>query len=130
MSTPVSRQTGSTCAANASFSSTMSTSSSFMPAWASALGMASIGATPMISGSLPLTAEATMRARGRSPSSSARARLMTMTAAAPSLSGQALPAVTVPPSGLKDGCELRQPLERGARVGGSRPWRRRCRPPS
>ena len=31
---------------------------------------------------------------------------MTSTAAAPSLSGQALPAVTVPPSGLKTGLSL------------------------
>ena len=39
-----------------------------------------------------------MRASGVMPSSLALVSLMTTTAAAPSLSGQALPAVTVPPS--------------------------------
>ena len=52
----------------------------------------------MISGLRPETPEATMRASGVSPSSLARVSLITTTAAAPSLSGQALPAVTLPPS--------------------------------
>ena len=39
-----------------------------------------------------------MRASGVMPSALALVSLMTITAAAPSLSGQALPAVTVPPS--------------------------------
>ena len=47
------------------------------------------------------------------PSSFARVSLMTMTPAAPSLSGQALPAVTVPPC-AKDGFEARELLERRA----------------
>ncbi len=47
-----------------------------------------------------------MRTFGVSPSSFARSSLITSSAAAPSLSGQALPAVTVP-SGLNAGgsCE-------------------------
>ncbi len=52
----------------------------------------------MISGLRPVTPLATMRASGVMPSSRALVSLMTTTAAAPSLSGQALPAVTVPPS--------------------------------
>ena len=50
----------------------------------------------MISGDSPLTPVATMRASGVSPNSLAFASLITITAAAPSFSGQALPAVTVP----------------------------------
>ena len=45
-----------------------------------------------------MTPLATMRASGVMPRALALVSLMTMTAAAPSLSGQALPAVTVPPS--------------------------------
>ena len=68
----------------------------------------------MISGLSPVTPLATMRASGVMPSSRALVSLITTTAAAPSLSGQALPAVTVPPSrntGLQGG----QSLEGGAR---------------
>src|SRR6266581_5380258 len=50
----------------------------------------------MISGDSPLTPVATMRASGVTPSSVALASLMITTAAAPSLSGQQLPAVTRP----------------------------------
>ena len=64
--------------------------------------MASTGPRPMISGSRALTPEEMTRAIGVMPSSRARVSLITMTAAAPSLSGQALPAVTVP-SGRKTG---------------------------
>ena len=56
----------------------------------------------MISGRIAATEEATIRARGFRPSSAARSSDITSTAAAPSLSGQALPAVTVP-SGRKAG---------------------------
>ncbi len=56
----------------------------------------------MISGDRPDTPVATMRARGVSPSSAARVSDMMMTAAAPSLRGQQLPAVTTP-SGRKTG---------------------------
>ncbi len=67
-----------------------------MPALASALRVASIGPRPMISGESPLTPVATMRASGVNPSSRALSSLITTTAAAPSFSGQALPAVIVP----------------------------------
>ena len=52
----------------------------------------------MISGRIAATVEAMIRARGFSPSSLAFSSDMISSAAAPSLSGQALPAVTVPPS--------------------------------
>ncbi len=96
---------GSTWAAKASFSSTTSTSSIVILARASTFLMAPIGATPMISGSSPLVAEAITRARGFSPSSFARVSDITSTAAAPSFSGHELPAVTRPSSrkaGLSD----------------------------
>ena len=51
----------------------------------------------MYSGSLPQVAAERMRARGVSPSSLALVSDMIRTAAAPSLSGQELPAVTPPP---------------------------------
>ena len=56
----------------------------------------------MISGRIAATVEAMIRARGLRPSDLAFSSLMTSTAAAPSFSGQALPAVTVP-SSLKAG---------------------------
>ncbi|GIT77065.1 MAG: hypothetical protein Ct9H300mP31_15960 [Acidimicrobiaceae bacterium] len=58
--------------------------------------MAWMGPRPMISGFRADTPDEMMRARGLIPNSSARDSLITTTAAAPSLSGQALPAVTVP----------------------------------
>ena len=60
--------------------------------------IAGIGPTPMYSGRIAATVEAMIRARGLTPSFSAFSALITSTAAAPSLSGQALPAVTEPPS--------------------------------
>ncbi len=69
-----------------------------MPARSSAFLIAPIGATPMYSGSLPHVAAVMIRARGLRPSSAAFSALMSNDAAAPSLSGQALPAVTVPSS--------------------------------
>ena len=62
----------------------------------------------MISGDRPVTAVDTIRASGVRPSSRALVSLMTMTAAAPSLSGQALPAVTRP-SGRKTGLRAEMP---------------------
>ncbi len=50
----------------------------------------------MISGDRPVTPVLTMRANGVRPSSRALLSDMTSTAAAPSFSGQQLPAVTVP----------------------------------
>ena len=52
----------------------------------------------MISGSRPLVADAITRARGLRPSSFAFSSEVSSTAAAPSLSGHELPAVTPPPS--------------------------------
>ena len=57
----------------------------------------------MSSGRIAATVEAMIRARGLRPSDAAFSADMTSTAAAPSLSGQALPAVTVPCSGSKTG---------------------------
>ena len=101
-STPSWRAEGITWAAKASFSSTRSMSSMLIPARASARRLASTGPSPMISGDRALTPVATIRASGVTPSSRARVSLITTSAAAPSLSGQALPAVTVP-SGRKTG---------------------------
>src|SRR3954453_13917998 len=64
---PHSSMIGITCAANASFSSTTSTSSMALPARPSTFLIAPIGATPMISGSSPLLAGATPAPRGEPP---------------------------------------------------------------
>ena len=96
---------GTIWAAKASLISTTSMSSIVIPACSSSAWMAGIGPRPMISGRMAATVEATIRARGLRPSSSARSALMTSTAAAPSLSGHELPAVTVP-SGRKAGLRL------------------------
>ena len=74
-----------------------------MPGASSSFWIAGIGPRPMISGRRPATVEATIRARGFMPAACAFSSDMISSAAAPSLSGQALPAVTVPPS-LKTGC--------------------------
>src|ERR1700685_4060331 len=95
-SMPSSRDDGMTCAANASLISTRSTSSIDIPARPSACLTASMGPRPMISGESPLTPVATIRASGVRPSSAALVSLITTSAAAPSLSGQQFPAVTVP----------------------------------
>ncbi len=60
---------------------------------------------PMISGFRPVAADEMIRASGVRPRALALVSLMTTTAAAPSLSGQALPAVTVP-SGRNTGLRL------------------------
>ena len=67
-----------------------------MPARASACFDASTGPRPMISGERPDTPVETTRASGVMPSSAAFVSDMTTSAAAPSLSGQQLPAVTRP----------------------------------
>src|SRR6266536_1971087 len=71
-------------------------SSMVMPAFASARCEATTGPRPMISGDNAVTPVATIRASGVIPSALAAWSDMTTTAAAPSLSGQQLPAVTVP----------------------------------
>ena len=95
-STPMPRAEGMTWAANASLISTMSMSSMLIFARLSACLDASIGPRPMNSGSRADSPVATTRAMGLMPSSFARRSDITTTAAAPSFSGQALPAVTVP----------------------------------
>src|SRR5512135_3559260 len=85
-----------TWAANASLISTRSMSSMVIPARLSAWREASTGPRPMISGESPVTPVATILASGVMPSWAAFTSLITITAAAPSLSGQQLPAVTVP----------------------------------
>ena len=87
---------GITWAANASLSSTTSTSSIVIPVRSRTFLIAPIGATPMYSGSLPQVAALTRRAFGVRPSSFAFVSDITSTAAAPSLSGHELPAVTPP----------------------------------
>ncbi|RPK58030.1 hypothetical protein EES42_38670 [Streptomyces sp. ADI95-17] len=72
------------------------------PARFSACLLASTGPYPMISGERPETPVETIRASGVSPSSRALVSDMITSAAAPSLSGQQLPAVTRP-SGRKTG---------------------------
>ena len=107
-STPSSRQTGSTCAAKASFNSITSTSSIVMPARSSTFRTAPIGPTPMISGSTPDTEDAMIRARGSIP---ARARFGHHDDRRGAVvQGQEFPAVTFPP-GLSR-IELRERLER------------------
>ena len=73
-----------------------------MPACSSTALIAGIGPRPMISGRIAATEDAMIRARGFRPSSRALSSDITSIAAAPSLSGHALPAVTEP-SGLKTG---------------------------
>ena len=80
------------CAANASFSSTTATWSQPIPARRSAALAASTGAIPKMSGSTACTPRLTIRASGSPASDSSPIS----TAPAPSLSGEALPAVTVP----------------------------------
>src|SRR3954453_20023938 len=111
MSMPSSWYDGTTWAANASLISTRSMSSMLIPARPSACFDASTGPSPMISGESPVRPVATMRASGWTPSSAALVSDMTTTAAAPSLSGQQLPAGRTP-SGRKTGCggELRDGL--------------------
>ena len=90
------RITASACTAKASFSSITSMSSSLRPASASALGIATTGPMPMISGGTPPAAKLTKRAIGFRPSSRALRSDITSAAAAPSLVCEELPAVTVP----------------------------------
>ena len=56
------------------------------------------GAMPKTSGSTPCAARETIRASGSTPSARAGRLVADSSAAAPSLSGEVLPAVTVPPA--------------------------------
>src|SRR5919204_5460055 len=84
--------------AKASLTSNESTSATSHPVFSSRRRSASAGARRNSSGSRAACACATTRASGRKRRSRARDALATTTAAAPSLSFDALPAVTVPPS--------------------------------
>ena len=84
------------CAANASLSSTTSTSSQLMPARLSARLAASTGPMPKMSGSTAWSPRPAMRASGSPRAPRRRPRRRSARRAAPSLSGDALPAVTVP----------------------------------
>ncbi len=95
-SSPSSRSTARYCGANASFTSTRSICSSFIPAFCSALRAAGAGPIPMYPGSTPTTAHATSRPCGFRPCDFAKASLATIVAAAPSAIPEALPAVTRP----------------------------------
>ncbi len=93
---PWSRVTASACAANASFNSITAISSSLSFASESTLRIAGDGPKPMIRGATPATAAATMRARGVRPCRFAASSEAISVAHAPSLTPEALPAVTVP----------------------------------
>src|ERR1051326_4861786 len=95
-SQPRSLLTAQACAANASFASTRSRSSTFQPAFFSAAREAGIGPVPMMAGSTPACAQETIRASTLRPSLAAWLAFMSTTAAAPSLIPEAFPAVTVP----------------------------------
>src|SRR5262249_3132829 len=91
-----SRRQASTWAANASFSSTRSMSSSERPVSLSTLRIAGTGPMPKRSGSTPAGVNGTNRAMGKKARPRASDADVMMTAAAPSLVCDELPAVTVP----------------------------------
>jgi len=93
-SAPVSRCQASTTLENASFTSNRSMSASVRPDRRSTFSVAGMTAVSIINGSSPTTAKLCSRASGRSPSCSARSPDMISSAAAPSLIGLLLPAVT------------------------------------
>jgi hypothetical protein len=96
----------STTEAKASLISTASMSSrSAWPARAP-WSVAGMGPVSMVIGSTPARAKAWKRARGRRPRALAFSSLMISTAEAPSVICEELPAVTLPPSGLKAGLSL------------------------
>ena len=78
---------------------------------ASSFCVAGAGPMPMIRGGTPAVAAPTIRARGVRPCFFAAASLATSSAHAPSLTPDALPAVTVP-SGFTIALQLRERLER------------------
>ena len=96
----------STTEAKASLISIASMSSSVILARSSTVVVAGMGPVSMVIGSTPARAKAWKRARGRRPSALAFSSLMMSTAEAPSVICEELPAVTLPPSGLKAGLSL------------------------
>ena len=90
--------TASDCDANASFSSTRSSSPGSTPVRASSLRTAGTGPMPITRGSTPAAALPTNAPSGSAPSARAFSSDAITSAAAPSLIPLAFPAVTVPPS--------------------------------
>ena len=78
----------------------------------SSFSLAGAGPMPMIRGGTPATAAPRKRARGVRPLRFAASSVATIRAAAPSLTPEALPAVTVP-SGRTIGLQLGQRLDAG-----------------
>ncbi|MNE58999.1 hypothetical protein D3C80_1540630 [compost metagenome] len=95
---PSSRNTAKPWAAKASLSSMTSRSASDKPASSSTLRVAGTGPMPISRGSTPATAMPTIRPRAFKPWRRAAALLASSKAQAPSLTPEALPAVTLPPS--------------------------------
>src|SRR5476649_1056864 len=96
VSQPISLFTAQACAAKASLISIRSRSCADQPARCRHSREAGTGPMPMMVGSSPADAYPRITASGRKPSAAARCALITSTAAAPSLSPDALPAVTLP----------------------------------
>ena len=94
---PSIRSTASACDANASFSSTTSTSPIASPVRSSSLRVAGAGPMPITRGGTPATAPLLIRASGASPYWATALSEATSSAAAPSFTPEALPAVTLPP---------------------------------
>ena len=86
----------SACAANASLSSIRSMSARLKPARCKALCVAATGPKPMRSGAHPAMAMLRIRASRGKPCSRAKVSLHTNVMDAPSVKGDAVPAVTVP----------------------------------
>ena len=93
---PSCRMTANPWAAKASFNSTTSMSDIVSPSRCKSFSLAGAGPMPMMRGATPATAVPRMRAIGVRPKRSTAACEAMMSAAAPSLTPDALPAVTVP----------------------------------
>src|SRR5450830_1830339 len=94
--TPSSRSTARPCEANASFSSITSICSMVRPTCCSSFLVAGAGPIPITRGATPAVAMPTIRARGVRPYCLTASALASSKAHAPSLTPEALPAVTVP----------------------------------
>lgn len=95
-SRPRSRMQARACEEKASLISTTSSWSTARPARASALRVAGIGPMRPMTRSTPTVAKLRTRASGDRPCRAAKSSLVTSTAAAPSVNGDEVPAVTTP----------------------------------
>ena len=95
-SSPRRRSHATTWAANASLTSHASMSATRRPVRASSFEVAGTGPSPNSDGATPAEACATTLARAVNPSRDSAGPLTTSSADAPSLNGEALPAVTTP----------------------------------